>query len=86
MITQQKRAERGEFSATDHLIGGLEEGAQRRNVADMDEVAFDQRDIDRADARGFLGRAGDAQFGKARLEAGQALNMIGVVMRALLPR
>jgi hypothetical protein len=48
--------------------------------ADANAIAFAQARVERIDARRFLGRSGDAQLGKARPEAGNALDVIGMMM------
>ena len=50
------------------------------DVADMDDVAFVQLRIERTDARGLLGRSDDPQLGKARLQSGNALGVVGVMV------
>jgi len=53
----------------------------RLDIAELHESAFRDGEIERADARGLLGRADDAKVRKRRLEAGPALDVIGMMVR-----
>ena len=48
--------------------------------AGYDHVTLAYREVDAADLGGLLGRANDARAGIFRLQSGNALNMIGMMM------